>query len=135
VVSLSNTDADFIVKLIDVFPNNTPVNPATNYSMGGYQMLVRAEIMRGKFRNSFEKPEPFVPNKSTQVKYTMPDVAHTFKKGHKLMIQVQSSWFPLTDLNPQKFVENINKATNADFVKETIKVYHNSSRIILPVIK
>jgi len=134
-VSLSNTDADFLVKLIDVFPDDTPVNPATNYPMGGYQMLVRAEIMRGKFRNSFEKPEPFVPNKPTEVKYTMPDVAHTFKKGHKLMIQVQSSWFPLTDLNPQKFVANINKATNADFVKETIKVYHNSSKIILPVIK
>jgi putative CocE/NonD family hydrolase len=134
-VSLSNTDADFIVKLIDVFPDNTPVNPATSYPMGGYQMLVRAEIMRGKFRNSFERPEPFVPGRPTEVKYTMPDVAHTFKKGHKLMIQVQSSWFPLTDLNPQKFVENINKATNADFVKETIKVYHNSSRIILPVIQ
>jgi len=134
-VSLSNTDADFIVKLIDVFPENTPVHPVTGYPMGGYQMLVRAEIMRGKFRNSFEKPEPFVPNKPTEVKYTMPDVAHTFKKGHKLMIQVQSSWFPLTDLNPQKFLENINKATNADFVKETIKVHHNSSKIILPVIK
>jgi len=134
VVSLSNTDADFVVKLIDVFPDDTPVNLATNYPMGGYQMLVRAEIMRGKFRNSFEKPAPFVPNKPTEVKYTLPDVAHTFKKGHKLMIQVQSTWFPLTDLNPQKYLDNINKATNADFVKETIKVYHNSSKVILPVI-
>ncbi|MGC4038802.1 MAG: CocE/NonD family hydrolase [Chitinophagaceae bacterium] len=133
-VSLSNTDADFIVKLIDVFPDDTPVDSVTDYPMGGYQMLVRAETMRGKFRNSFEKPEPFVSNKPTEVKYTMPDVAHTFKKGHRLMIQVQSSWFPLTDLNPQKFLPNINKATNADFVKETIKIYHNSSKIILPVI-
>jgi putative CocE/NonD family hydrolase len=134
-VSLSNTDADFIVKLIDVLPDDTPVDTLTGYPMGGYQMLVRAEIMRGRFRNSFEKPMPFIPNKPTQVKYTMPDVAHTFKKGHKLMIQIQSSWFPLTDRNPQKFVENINKATDADFVKEIINVYHNSSKIILPVIK
>lgn len=134
-VSLSNTDADFIVKLIDVFPDDAPVNLVTNYPMGGYQMLVRAEVMRGKFRNSFEKPMPFIPNRPTTVKYTMPDVAHTFKKGHRLMIQIQSTWFPLTDRNPQKFTDNINKATNADFVKETIKVYHNSSKIILPVIK
>ena len=134
-VSLSNTDADFIVKLIDVFPDDAPVNFVTNYPMGGYQMLVRAEVMRGKFRNSFEKPMPFIPNRPTTVKYTMPDVAHTFKKGHRLMIQIQSTWFPLTDRNPQKFTDNINKATNADFVKETIKVYHNSSKIILPVIK
>lgn len=133
-VSLSSTDADFVVKLIDVFPENTPVDPVTKYPMGGYQMLVRAEVMRGKFRNSFSAPEPFVPGKPTQVKFTLPDVAHTFKKGHKLMIQIQSSWFPLTDRNPQQFVD-INKAKDADFVKETIKVYHNSSKIILPVIK
>lgn len=134
IVSLSSTDADFVVKLIDVLPDNTPMDPVSRYPMGGYQMLVRAEIMRGKFRNSFAKPEPFVPGKPTQVKFELPDVAHTFKKGHKLMIQVQSSWFPLTDLNPQQF-EDINKAKDADFVKETIKVYHNNSKIILPVIK
>jgi putative CocE/NonD family hydrolase len=133
-ISLSKTDADFVVKLIDVFPEDTPVNPVTKYPMGGYQMLVRAEIMRGKFRNSFEKPEPFVPGKPTRVKYTLPDVAHTFKKGHKIMIQVQSSWFPLTDRNPQQFVD-INHAKDTDFVKETVNVYHNSSKIILPVIK
>jgi putative CocE/NonD family hydrolase len=133
-VSLSNTDADFIVKLIDVFPDDTPVNPVTKYPMGGYQMLVRAEIMRGKFRNSFEKPEPFVPGKPTQVKYILPDVAHTFKKGHKIMVQVQSTWFPLTDRNPQQFVD-INKAQDVDFVKEIIRIFHNSSKIILPVIK
>jgi len=132
-VSLSSTDADFVVKLIDVLPDNTPINPRTKYPMGGYQMLVRAEIMRGKFRNSFAVPEPFVPGKPTQVKYTLPDVAHTFKKGHRIMIQIQSSWFPLTDLNPQQF-EDINKAKDADFIKETIKIYHNRSKIILPVI-
>lgn len=134
-VALSNTDADFVVKIIDVLPDNTPADPLTKYPMGGYQMLVRAEIMRGKFRNSFEKPEPFVAGKPTQVKFTLPDVAHTFKKGHKLMIQIQSTWFPLTDRNPQKYVANINKATDADFVKETIKVFHNQSKIVLPVIK
>jgi len=133
-VSLSNTDADFIVKLIDVLPDNTPMDAVTRYPMGGYEMLVRAEVMRGKFRNSFSNPEPFVPGKPTQVKFTMPDVAHTFKKGHHLMIQVQSTWFPLTDRNPQQF-EDIDKAKDADFVKETIKVYHNSSKIILPVLK
>ncbi|MDE3254284.1 MAG: CocE/NonD family hydrolase, partial [Bacteroidota bacterium] len=132
VVSLSSTDADFIVKLIDVLPDETPVNPNTHYPMGGYQMLVRAETMRGKFRNSFEKPEPFVPGKPTQVKYTMPDVAHTFKKGHKIMVQVQSTWFPLTDRNPQQFLD-INKARDSDFIRETIKVYHNRSKIVLPV--
>lgn len=133
-VALSSTDADFIVKVIDVFPDNTPADPATRYPMGGYQMLVRAEVMRGKFRNSFEKPEPFVPGKPTEVRYALPDVAHTFKKGHKLMIQIQSTWFPLTERNPQQFL-NINKAKDSDFIKETIKVYHNQSKIILPVIK
>ncbi|MES2276306.1 MAG: CocE/NonD family hydrolase [Bacteroidota bacterium] len=132
-VSLSNTDADFIVKLIDVLPDNTPADPLTRYPMGGYQMLVRAEVMRGKFRNSFEKPEPFVPGKPTQMKYTLPDVAHTFKKGHRLMIQIQSTWFPLTERNPQQFLD-INKAKDSDFIKETIKVYHNQSKIVLPVI-
>jgi predicted acyl esterase len=101
--------------------------------MNNYQMLVRGDIMRGKFRNSFEKPEPFVPNKPTQVKYTMPDVAHTFKKGHRIMIQVQSSWFPLADRNPQKFVD-IYKATEADFQKATIRIYQDESKIILPVL-
>ena len=132
-VSLSGTDADFIVKLIDVYPDNTPANPANNYPMGNYQMLVRAEVMRGKFRNSFEKPEAFVPGKPTQVKYTMPDVAHTFLKGHKLMVQIQSTWFPLTDRNPQQFLD-INQARDSDFKKETIHIYHNSSKIVMPVI-
>jgi len=132
-VSLTSTDADFIVKLIDVFPDNTPMDAVTRYPMGGYQMLVRAEIMRGKFRNSFSVPQPFVPGKPTEVRYALPDVAHTFKKGHKLMVQIQSSWFPLTDRNPQQFLD-INKAKDSDFIKETIKVYHNSSKIILPVI-
>ncbi|MDP9079440.1 MAG: CocE/NonD family hydrolase [Bacteroidota bacterium] len=133
-VSISKTDADFVVKLIDVLPDNAPRNPVTKYLMGGYQMLVRAEVMRGRYRNSFSKPEAFVPNKPTQVKFTMPDVAHTFKKGHRIMVQVQSSWFPLTDRNPQQFVD-IYQAKDSDFVKETINVYHDQSKLILPVLK
>ena len=145
-VSITGTDADFVVKIIDVFPDDFSYpGPAAqqgragggSYPMGGYQMLVRGEIMRGKFRNSFETPTPFTPNKIEKVKFDLPDVAHTFKKGHRLMIQVQSSWFPLADRNPQKFV-NIYEADITDFQKATIKIHHdaaNSSNIILPVMK
>jgi putative CocE/NonD family hydrolase len=133
-VSLSSTDADFVVKLIDVFPDDFHYSNNDKYVMTGYQMLVRGEILRGKFRKSFEKPEAFVPNMPTQVKYTLPDVAHTFKKGHRIMIQIQSSWFPLVDRNPQKFID-IYHARDEDFTKETIKVYHNQSKIILPILK
>jgi len=105
--------------------------------MGGYQMLVRGEIIRGRYRNSFSKPEPFKPNKVERVKFALPDVAHTFKKGHKIMVQIQSSWFPLVDRNPQKFV-NIYECDDSDFQKATIRIHHdvtNSSNIILPVIQ
>lgn len=124
--SITGTDADYVVKLIDVFPDNYPdPKPNTkNVTMAGYEMLVRGEVFRGKFRNSFEKPEPFVPGKVTEVKYKLPDVAHTFKKGHRIMIQVQSSWFPLVDRNPGKF-EDINQAKDADFQKENIRIYHD----------
>jgi putative CocE/NonD family hydrolase len=142
--SISTTDADFVVKLIDVFPDDFKYDTtiygkgnSLTYPMGGYQMLVRGEIMRGKFRNSFEKPEPFVPGQITEVKYTLPDIAHTFKKGHKLMIQIQSSWFPLADRNPQKFTD-IYHCDDSDFQKSTIRIYHdaqNQSKLILPVIK
>lgn len=139
--SISTTDADFVVKIIDVFPdtfryenNYLSARPGTQaYPMGGYQMLVRGEIMRGRYRNSFEKPEAFKPNERTNVKFTLPDIAHTFKKGHKLMIQVQSSWFPLADRNPQKFV-NIYTCDDSDFQKATIRIY-DDSKIILPVLK
>ena len=101
--------------------------------MSGYQQLVRGEIMRGKYRNSFEKPAAFVPNKPTAVKFTLPDVAHTFKKGHRMMIQIQSSWFPLVDRNPQQFM-NIYEAKDSDFKKATIRIYNDASVIQLPVI-
>ncbi len=140
-VSLSTTDADFVVKVIDVFPDDFKYDEEmkgndANYPMGGYQMLVRSEIMRGKFRNSFELPEPFVPGKITSVNWTLPDVAHTFRKGYKIMIQIQSSWFPLAVRNPQKFV-NIYKANESDFQKATIRIYYDAvhaSKIILPVL-
>ena len=138
-VSTTGTDADFIVKLIDVLPDNTP-NPKDSrkgFTMAGLQRLVRAEVMRGKFRNSMEKPEPFVPNKIAEVKFDLNDVAHSFKKGHKIMVQVQSSWFPLVDRNPQKFMR-IPDADEKDFQKATIRIYHdaaNASRIVLPVLK
>lgn len=145
-VSLSTTDADFVVKLIDVFPDTfryadyTP-SPARStggsYPMAGYQMLVRGEVMRGKYRKSFETPSPFVPNKVEEVNFYLPDVAHTFKKGHRIMVQIQSSWFPLVDRNPQKFV-NIYEASAADFQKADIKIYHSSqypSSIRVPVMK
>jgi predicted acyl esterase len=93
--------------------------------------------MRGRYRNSFAKPEAFTPDKITEVKYTLPDVAHTFKKGHKLMVQIQSTWFPLADRNPQKFVD-IYKCSDSDFQKATIKIYHdavNASKIVVPVLK
>jgi hypothetical protein len=133
-VSLSTTDADFIVKLVDVFPDDFKYEKGGNYIMNNYQMLVRGEVMRGRFRNSFEKPEAFIPNKPTEVKYTLPDVAHTFQKGHRIMVQIQSTWFPLVDRNPQQFVD-IYHCKDADFIKSNIRIYHNQSKIILPVLK
>ena len=118
-----------MVKLIDVYPDDYPdpdPNPA-NVQMGGYQQLVRGETFRGNFRNSFEKPEPFTPGKTEKIEYEMPDIYHTFRQGHRIMVQVQSSWFPLVDRNPQKFVPNIYEAKAADFQKATERVYHSRS--------
>ncbi|MBA2250281.1 MAG: CocE/NonD family hydrolase [Chitinophagaceae bacterium] len=137
-VSTTGTDADFIVKVIDVLPNNevTPKSMPRGSSMAGFQRLVRAEVMRGKFRNNYEKPEPFIPGKVSEVKIILNDVNHVFKKGHRVMVQVQSSWFPLVDINPQKFMR-IPDAVENDFQKSTIRIYHdaaNASKIILPVL-
>jgi putative CocE/NonD family hydrolase len=133
-VSTTGTDSDFVVKLIDVYPDDAPDNQPnpTGMKMGGYQMLVRGEPMRARFRNSFEKPEAMAPNKVEKIEYVMPDVNHTFLKGHRVMIQIQSSWFPLVDRNPQKFV-NIYAAKDSDFQKATQRVYH-SSRLVMNVI-
>jgi len=144
--SISTTDADFVVKLIDVFPDSLSYNnidiyadkdPVMAYPMGGYEMLVHGEIFRGRYRKSFETPEPFVADKIDRVKFNVADIAHTFKKGHRIMVQIQSTWFPLVDRNPQKFV-NIYEAAQNDFQKATIRIYHdekNASSILLPVLK
>ncbi len=138
--SISTTDADFAVKIIDVFPDNFSYeteNQESNYPMGGYQMLVRGEVFRGRYRNSFQKPEAFIPEKIENVKFELPSIAHKFKKGHRLMVQIQSSWFPLVDRNPQQFID-IYHCNDDDFIKSTIKIYHdsqNSSKIILPVLQ
>ena len=138
-VSTTGTDADYIVKLIDVLPEDTEpdISSVVSVPLGGYQMLVRGEVFRGKYRNSFERPEPFVPGKVTEVKYGIPDIAHTFKKGHRIMIQVQNSWFPLVDRNPQKFVD-IYTCSDSDFQKATQRIYHdtgNPSSISVTVLK
>jgi putative CocE/NonD family hydrolase len=128
-VSTSGTDADWIVKLIDVFPDGEKDldNTAKGFHYGGYQMLVRGDAIRGKFRRSFDKPEPFTPGQPDQVAFAMNDVFHTFKKGHRLMVQVQCSWFPLVDRNPQTFTD-IPTAKPEDFRKATQRVYHDAAR-------
>jgi putative CocE/NonD family hydrolase len=137
-VSTTGTDSDWVVKLIDVYPDDFPVQPGewtkgapwdeppTRSKMGGYQQLVRGEPFRGKFRRSYEKPEPFVPGKVEAVEIAMPDVFHTFRRGHRVMVHVQSSWFPLVNLNPQTFV-NINEATEAAYQKATQRVWRTAS--------
>ena len=138
-VSTTGTDADFIVKLIDVLPDNEP-NPdpnPRNFQMAGFERMVRAEVFRGKFRNSYEHPEPFTPGKIEKVSFDMNEIDHVFKKGHRIMVQVQSTWFPIVDRNPQKFMK-IPEANENDFQKSTIRIYHDAehaSNIILPIIK
>lgn len=128
-MSTTGTDADFVVKLVDVWPVDAadPAPNPTGVHMAGYQQLVRAEVMRGKFRSSFERPEPFRPNEPALVRFSLPDVFHTFRPGHRIMVQVQSSWFPLVDRNPQKLVD-INRATEADFTVATHRVYRMRER-------
>jgi putative CocE/NonD family hydrolase len=136
-VSTSGTDSDWIVKLIDVYPDDAPDDsPNEGVKMGGYQMLVRGDIMRGKFRNSFEKPQPFVPGEITRVAFEMLDINHTFRKGHRIMVQVQSTWFPLYDRNPQQFLD-IYTAKPEDFIKATQRIYRSKdhpSHIVVNVV-
>jgi putative CocE/NonD family hydrolase len=127
-VSTTGTDADWIVKLVDVYPGDYP-NPEPNpadLKLGGYQQLVRGDVFRGRFRNSFERPEPFTPGQVTTVDFTLPDICHTFRSGHRVMVQVQSTWFPLVDRNPQTFV-NIPTAKPEDFRKAAHRVYRAST--------
>jgi putative CocE/NonD family hydrolase len=132
-VSSTGTDSDFVVKLIDVYPDDYPTPappqgqpvPANAVKMGGYQQLVRGEPFRAKFRGGFEKPEPLKPNEPATIEFELPDAYHAFRRGHRIMVQVQSSWFPLVDRNPQKFME-IPQATPADFQKATQRIYRSS---------
>jgi putative CocE/NonD family hydrolase len=148
-VSTSGTDSDWIVKVIDVYPDDLstqqpgagggliPQSNPRDVQMGGYQQLVRGDAFRGKFRNSFERPEPFVPDEPTLVKFTLPDIAHAFRPGHRLMVQIQSSWFPLFDRNPQTFVD-INEAGPDAFVTARQRVYHDAAhptRLRMPVLR
>jgi putative CocE/NonD family hydrolase len=135
-VSTTGTDSDWVVKLVDVYPDDYPLQPGeaagdrerpAHSKMGGYQQLVRGEPFRGKFRKSFERPEPFVPGQVERVEFTMPDAFHTFRRGHRIMVQVQSSWFPLVNLNPQSLVK-INEATEADFRKATQRVWRTAAQ-------
>lgn len=128
-VATTGTDADWIVKLIDVFPPQAKDFPETRegLNMGNYHMMIRSEVMPGRFRNSFEHPEPMTPNQKTAVDVTLQAVNHTFKKGHKIQIQIQSSWFPLINLNPQTYVPNIILAKEEDYQKQTHTVYGDSS--------
>jgi putative CocE/NonD family hydrolase len=133
-IASSGTDSDFVVKLIDVYPDDYPdqetandtkrVMGAPSVRMGGYEQLLRGEPFRAKFRNSWEKPEALIPGKLTEVNFSMPDVNHTFRKGHRIMVQIQSSWFPLTDRNPQTFVD-IPFAKPENFKKATEQVFHS----------
>ena len=141
--SMTGSDADFIVKVIDVYPENfrypreVTEKMRNNYNMSGYQLMVRGEVFRGRYRNGFDKPEAFVPNEVTPVNFRLYDVAHTFAPGHKIMVQIHSTWFPLIDRNPQQFI-NTYTATKEDLKNETISIYHQqgaASRIILPIIK
>lgn len=134
-VSVTGTDADFVVKLVDVYPGDYP-SPNPNpkeIKMGGYQALVRGEPFRGRFRSSFSKPEPFEPGKLTKVEFELPDVYHTFRREHRIMVQVQSSWFPLVDRNPQKYVDIYN-ARESDFQRATHRVHFGKAGSHLKVL-
>ncbi|MCG9793299.1 CocE/NonD family hydrolase [Flavobacterium algicola] len=127
-ISTTATDADFIVKLIDVYPEDEPANAdKPNVLYANYHQLVRSEIMPARFRNSIENPEALIPGQKTAVHVKLQDVMHTFKKGHKIQVQVESTWFPLFAVNPQKFIPNVNLATKADYTKAFIKIYGDSA--------
>ncbi|HLH01794.1 MAG TPA: CocE/NonD family hydrolase [Bryobacteraceae bacterium] len=133
VASTSGTDSDWVVKLIDVYPEDAPDDKETHAKMGGYQLIIADEIFRGRFRNGFEHPAPLKPNEPLAYTIDLHTNDHVFRKGHRVMVQVQSTWFPVYDRNPQTFVLNIFEASAADYRKATQRVYH-SSAIVLPVV-
>ena len=132
-VSTTGADADWVVKVIDEFPARLPGHEpdvdepdGDEPDLGHTQRLVRGEVFRGRFRSSYSNPEPFVPGEVTEVAFELQDVLHTFKRGHQIMVQIQSTWFPLVDRNPQSWVPNIFEAEEEDFVKATHRVYRSS---------
>jgi putative CocE/NonD family hydrolase len=128
-VATSGTDADFVVKLIDVWPDSTPPDPGdTSFVTSGYQELVRGEPFRGRFRRGFERPIAFVPNRPDSLRFTMPDIYYTFRRGHRVMVQIQSSWFPYIDRNPQTLVPNPFDAGVTDYRPATMRVYRSAER-------
>jgi putative CocE/NonD family hydrolase len=129
-VSTTGTDADWVVKLIDVYPDDHPAYKETqdHISMGGYQQLVRGEVFRGRYRDGFEQGVPFIPNEVTEVSWQLQDILHTFKPGHRIMVQVHSSWFPYVDVNPQTFVPNIFEAEESDFQAQTHRLYQGGEK-------
>jgi predicted acyl esterase len=132
VAATSGTDSDWVVKLIDVYPDEVPSQP----EMGGYQLAVAMDIFRGRYRESFERAQPITPNTPLTYTFALPTANHVFMPGHRIMVQVQSTWFPLYDRNPQTFVPNIFFAKPADYVKATQRVYHAAglaSFVELPV--
>lgn len=128
-VSTSGTASDWVVKVIDVFPPDAEdhENVSDHKHLGNYQMMVRSEVIRGRFRNSYEHPEPFVPNEPTHIRLELQDVLHTFEPGHRIMVQIQSTWFPLVDRNPHRYVDNVFLADEDDFVKATQRVYRSGA--------
>ena len=134
VASTSGTDGDFVVKLIDVYPDEVGRNP----KMGGYQLMVAADILRGRYRESFSDPKPIPAGKSQVFRFALPTANHVFLPGHRIMVQVQSTWFPLYDRNPQTYVDNIFFAKPGDYKKATIKIFDGgpaSSFVDLPVVE
>jgi uncharacterized protein len=130
----SGTDADWVVKLIDVYPAQYPEDP----KMGGYQLMIANDVFRGRFRNSFEKPEAVNPNEANKYSIDLHAINHVFRKGHRIMVQVQSTWFPIIDRNPQNYVPNIFEAKESDFIAATQRIYRSAklaSHIELPVVK
>jgi putative CocE/NonD family hydrolase len=122
-VSTTGTDADWVVKVIDVFPDTASEIAPSGRPLAGYQMMVRSEVIRGRFRNSYSRPEPFVANQPTKVSLELQDVLHTFRKGHRVMVQICNTWFPLVDRNPQKYVANIFRADESDFMRARQRIY------------
>jgi len=133
IASTSGTDSDWVVKLIDLYPAEVAAQPA----MGGYQLMISADIFRGRYRESLETPKAITPDKPLQYRFAIPTANHVFLPGHKIMIQVQSSWFPLYDRNPQTFVQSIFWAKPGDYRKATQRIYHsrdNASFVELPLV-